>query len=1128
MAKGKIASVVRIVQRLAESPTASLCDRDLLERFVRSQDQSVFETLIARHSAMVLGVCRRELANLADAEDATQAVFLLLARKAADQTWQPSVAGWLYDTARKVSRNARVAAIRRAVRETRASARAPISSPPEDLTVRELLHALDEELDRLARRYREPLVLCYLEGLTRDEAALRLGVQPNTLKIQLERGRKKLADALTRRGCTLGTLLLAISTSGNVATANLSKSILTTVTGIPSETVTALAKGVPMNSLLATTKLCLAGVFFTTVIGFAFTTNEPDPPIPPNPPRQKGEAPVPKAEARLDRFEAPLPEGAVMRLGTTQFRAVDLISVGFRKTGGLAALTGNLTLTIWPPEGSPQPKVISVSGTTALSLSPDARYVVTTSDLDAELMVWDVTGEKPVQCLSRKGFYFSCGSQFSPDAEWLVVHHTYPTYSDPNVKPADKPMQELFLCHLPTKEWTVLPGIDFTDTNQLTLSFTSDGKRLLVANAWQAWLVDTVKKTVIRRLRGWYEGGKGEHPFLFVDREGTVELSPDGKMVVTVPGWHLHQPDPVVPLHSSETGKEIARFQRPVSWARFSPDGKSLWAGGRSSLFEVDPSNGKVLREIAVSASRPVRFSPDGKTLALHTQSAVILVDGQAGKVLRPELLNGVALAPIIGIAVSPDGKVIATDDAAQAIQLWDALTGKPLGRVESARFRKPLFEFLPHSRTFLAVGPDHLTIGEYESSNGKERRRFSVPEYYAGKAMVRQIQLSPDGKILTADILGKTIDLARWDIASGKVIRRESKERPDPLFIAPEPVRSRDGKWTVEVGQLSSIDGYKAVQLAPNFWPIKLTADSRFALWSSRQEELPGGLPGDLSEQITIFDLTQRTRVGELRTGCPTRFAISPDGRWVGVRASDELAVWEFVSRQKVWSVPFRPTYDRFADRGTNRCQDEGMALTPDGRRLISAEDCNVIVWDVSGTGRAPGEAASPLAPDALNQHFESLAGENAAAAHRAAWELSDRPAEAVALLRDRLKPVTIDAGKLIDRLDSPAFTEREAAGKELLELDQLALAELRSRLGDKLSAEQKTRIDAVLKQHAPPNSLPSVVLRHTRAVTVLERIATVEARNLLKELAEGIPEATLTREATRALERLSPARER
>ncbi len=147
-------------------------------------------------------------------------------------------------------------------------------SDVDQMTGRELLAALDEELDRLPPRYRAPLVLCYLQGLTRDEAALRLGVPAATLKSQLERGRKQLAEALTRRGIFLGAGLLAVAatSSARASAPQLLESILAAVGGSPSPAVTTLAQEVVMKGLFAKTKWVLLALVAIGVTGFGFTS----------------------------------------------------------------------------------------------------------------------------------------------------------------------------------------------------------------------------------------------------------------------------------------------------------------------------------------------------------------------------------------------------------------------------------------------------------------------------------------------------------------------------------------------------------------------------------------------------------------------------------------------------------------------------------------------------------------------------------------------------------------------------------------------------------------------------------------------------------------------------------------
>jgi RNA polymerase sigma factor (sigma-70 family) len=269
MASAPTAVVLKVIRSAAQSGLSGVSDGDLLRRFAAGNDQAAFAALVRRHGGMVLGVCRRVLPNLQDAEDACQTTFLILARKAQSQNrWQASVANWLYATARKVAHNALLAARRRARREARAAV--PEAVPAlDEMTGRELLAALDEELDRLPPRYREPLVLCYLEGLTRDEAAVRLGVPAGTIKIQLERGRKRLGAALMRRGCALGAglLTLAAISPAEASPPRVFEGILAAVAGAPRAAVASLAKGVAVQALLK--KSILAALTILAISAFS-------------------------------------------------------------------------------------------------------------------------------------------------------------------------------------------------------------------------------------------------------------------------------------------------------------------------------------------------------------------------------------------------------------------------------------------------------------------------------------------------------------------------------------------------------------------------------------------------------------------------------------------------------------------------------------------------------------------------------------------------------------------------------------------------------------------------------------------------------------------------------------------
>ncbi len=192
----------------------ALGDGSLLDRFVVQRDEAAFGALLGRHAAMVLGVCRRALADEHAAEDVLQTTFLLLARKAATIRRRDAVASWLHGTALRLSRKA----FAQAARARRPVVRPP-SPPPDplaDLSSRELLRLLDEELAALPERYRLPLVLCHLEGRTRDEAAALLGWSAGQVKGRLERGRGLLRDRLVRRGVSLSVALSATLVSASL------------------------------------------------------------------------------------------------------------------------------------------------------------------------------------------------------------------------------------------------------------------------------------------------------------------------------------------------------------------------------------------------------------------------------------------------------------------------------------------------------------------------------------------------------------------------------------------------------------------------------------------------------------------------------------------------------------------------------------------------------------------------------------------------------------------------------------------------------------------------------------------------------------------------------------------------
>jgi RNA polymerase sigma factor (sigma-70 family) len=202
-------------ERTGPSGHGGLADVDLLERFVSSRDEAALEVLFWRHGPLVWGVCRRVLRHEQDAEDAFQATFLTLVRKAASIGKREALGSWLYKVAYRIALAARAAAARRAGRE-QPLADESVEDCSDDVVWRDLRHVLDEEVNRLAAPYRAAVILCYLGGLTNDEAAAALGCPRGTVASRLARAREQPRRRLDARGLapSAGLLLPLVAGRG--------------------------------------------------------------------------------------------------------------------------------------------------------------------------------------------------------------------------------------------------------------------------------------------------------------------------------------------------------------------------------------------------------------------------------------------------------------------------------------------------------------------------------------------------------------------------------------------------------------------------------------------------------------------------------------------------------------------------------------------------------------------------------------------------------------------------------------------------------------------------------------------------------------------------------------------------
>ena len=259
-------TVIRHLRRAAILQEGDiLADGQLLELFLAGRDEAAFEALMRRHGPMVFGVCRRLLRNTDDAEDAFQATFLVLVRKAGSLRSRALLANWLYGVAYRTPMTTRAMTARRRAKERNANA-IPHSETSASRADEALLEQLDYELNRLPDRYRIPLVFCELEGRSRKEVARLLGVPEGTLSSRLAYAKRLLAKRLSRFGATLSLGAFATVVSPTLRASTLKT--LFSAEAVPAK-ILSLTEGVMKAMLLTKLKItvCAATLMLLAGVG---------------------------------------------------------------------------------------------------------------------------------------------------------------------------------------------------------------------------------------------------------------------------------------------------------------------------------------------------------------------------------------------------------------------------------------------------------------------------------------------------------------------------------------------------------------------------------------------------------------------------------------------------------------------------------------------------------------------------------------------------------------------------------------------------------------------------------------------------------------------------------------------
>jgi RNA polymerase sigma factor (sigma-70 family) len=954
MLSSQIHNVLQHACRLLGEGPDQATDAELLRRFVATREAAAFDKLLGRHGAMVLHVCRRLLPGAEDAEDVFQATFLLLARKADSIRHPASVGAWLHGVALRLARQARAAAARRRTHEGRASPRTA-ADPLDELSVREARAVLDEELLRLPEKYRAPLVLCYLEGKSRDEAARELGWSVSLVKNRLEQARDLLRLRLKRRGLSLSTALVATLLSGEPALAALPANLARSTTraalvGTIPARVAPLVEG-GLKALAGPPRVMGALLLMASlVLGVSLLTYQ----VPAEPLPRKVERPREQPKVPTDRFGDPLPPGALARLGTVRFRpGLPVGHVAF-SSGGTRIVTATLnmevndnpvSLCLWDRATGKRLRQFGVRKMPylAMALAPDDKTLAT-QDQQGPIRLWDITTGKELRQITRGSVvYFrgetgdeaeirGVGLVFSPDGKALA---------------ARGPDRSIRLWETATGKEVCKLTADSEDASPL--AFSRDGKTLATSADKMVRLWDVATGKGIARL----EKQKG--------LPGASAFSRDGKTFTTLarrPGQLYQVTAYVWDLASGQVRRKWDLPPTYVFASCLSPDGTKALIGGYSGGKRLyDLSTGKELSQLTTPFSGDrfsffaASFSPDGQTIAAGGENRVLqLWDAKTGKPLPSPGHQGV----IQSLSLSAGGEYLASVAFDEGIRLWDVTSGRPVAEFRSPTGQFSGVAFLPDGKMLVAVGEAPF-VRLLEIPTGREVRRFA-----GAREGHDVVALSPDGKIVAAgspvryrhtNTSDKSIRL--WETATGKLLREMAPPRaaredggvtclafsPDGRLLASGGWGKTVCVWDVATGQRwSELPGHKHSIASLCFSPDGKTLavahwDNTIRLWEVLSGKERGRLAGH-SHRVT-------------------QVVFAPDGRLVSASHDSTIRVWDLRATEEV---------GRFVG---HEAVVGPLALSADGKTLFSGGwDTTILAWDLQGLPRPKRAKPVELSP--------------------------------------------------------------------------------------------------------------------------------------------------------------------
>ncbi|HEY7313767.1 MAG TPA: sigma-70 family RNA polymerase sigma factor, partial [Gemmataceae bacterium] len=731
-------------------------DCELLGRFARTRDDDAFALLMRRHGPMVLGLARRIAGDGQIAEDVFQAAFLLLARKVHTIRCPESLSCWLHGVAHRLALQARRSQAHRREKEAHARRSSP-PTPLDELTAREFLTVLDEELQKLPERYRAPLILCCLEGLSQEEAAKRLGCSAGAVKGRLERGRNQLRLRLVKRGLMLpavfgGTLLIADSARA-VPSALIQSTQNAVKNGIgATPAAIALAQEAMRSTIVNRLKALGAAAVLLAVTGGGVGIMGMGAPAAREQPTsgkavpavadRRDAGPTEKPAKDKERDDDPLPPKAVMRLGTLRRRAVGATLAVSADGKSIIDVRGSRNIRIWDAVTGELRQMRQLPGESlgAVVLSKDGRWMARTANAPNRLEIWDVQLGQKARELTIKGIRKAAGigpTAFSADAKRIAAVCAAPwDYSGKG--------RDYFV-----RVWDLADGKEIFGTevhcnaSSDVLALAPDGKRLLASftssdTGLYCWDIATGKKL-------WQYKEFGAPTSVLFRRDGKI-LSPAlGPKTLDL-----------------ATGKmEKIAGQPSIEWDRhltLTPDGRTLLISTANGVIVWDLVHGKELRTL-LGAGEEVVVTPDGKA-AITNNGVLQRWDLATGQAVWSNTAERGHIGEVTIVKFSADGKRLVSGSTDGTVRLWDTTTGRPLRIWRAHKARRPVrvtsyidagvktLDISADGRRVVSAGSDEC-VKLWDVASDKEVRTIRLParENGEGERHVYQVRISADGR---------------------------------------------------------------------------------------------------------------------------------------------------------------------------------------------------------------------------------------------------------------------------------------------------------------------------------------------------------------------------------------------